>query len=295
MFAVYAPDTDQDSLWAINPDGTGLRQITGPDFGCPNLSPDGSLIAACGSKPGHERPLLEAELVDPESGAIRGLWNRDPDMGRVCVKWSPDGRRLGCEWWQPADNPTEGGLGSVRASDGGGFRKITDGPAGLDGWFGGYAPDGRSIVYGNDLTVDDSGLYVVRINGSHNHRLTPKRILVGSGGDYSPNGKLIAFSAHANAKVRQTIFVVRPDGTGLRRLAIHESGEPCGGDASTDPSAVGCTDPSWSPDGRELVFRYNTPDETDLQVLNLATGDVHTITSGSFADLEDWGPTPCHR
>jgi Tol biopolymer transport system component len=64
--------------------------------------------------------------------------------------------------------------------------------------------------------------------------------------DWSPDGHWIAFSLH-----ECRIAMIRPDGTGLRRIPSRSPG--------------GCeTDPAFTPDGRHLVYeRYNAVNDDD--------------------------------
>jgi Tol biopolymer transport system component len=94
-----------------------------------------------------------------------------------------------------------------------------------------WAPGGRRIVY-----QDRAGSLVVL---DANDR---KRVIVAAGREpaWSPDGRLIAFSRCVATGC--SLWVVRPNGTGLRRLT----------NGTLNASA-----PNWSPDGRQLVFQAN--------------------------------------
>ena len=132
--------------------------------------------------------------------------------------WSPDGSRLAVLRTRPnqivvmnADrsHPVPVGVGSAPA----------------------WSPDGKSIAY---LEADANAtryLAIARADGAGSRRLFR---VEASGSDdrpaWSTDGRLIAFHTGVD------ISVVRPDGTGLRRL-IRGAGYP-----------------DWSPDGKKLVF-----------------------------------------
>tara|TARA_Y100000590_G_scaffold280962_1_gene315670 strand:- start:538 stop:1881 length:1344 start_codon:yes stop_codon:yes gene_type:complete len=106
-----------------------------------------------------------------------------------------------------------------------------------------YSPDGKYICFNSDR----SGLqqiYVMRSDGSNVKRITFGKGLYGTP-VWSPRGDLIAFTkVH---KGRFYIGVMRPDGTGERLLTENFYQEA----------------PSWSPNGRVLIFYRET--KTDDQ------------------------------
>jgi len=88
------------------------------------------------------------------------------------------------------------------------------------------SPEGKRIVFGRN-----TGIYVMRSDGTHKHRLAD-----GSDPVFSPNGKRIAF-ARDNA-----IFVMRANGS--HEHAVIPSPPPFG---VADPSQLVLADPSWRP------------------------------------------------
>jgi len=101
-----------------------------------------------------------------------------------------------------------------------------------------YSPDGKYICFNSDR----SGLqqiYVMRSDGSNVKRITFGKGLYGTP-VWSPRGDLIAFTrVH---KGRFYIGVMRPDGSGERLLTENFYQEA----------------PSWSPNGRVLIFYRET-------------------------------------
>ncbi|TNE66702.1 MAG: Tol-Pal system protein TolB [Alphaproteobacteria bacterium] len=102
-----------------------------------------------------------------------------------------------------------------------------------------YSPDGRHIVFNSDRGGSQQ-LYVMDADGSNVHRIS-----FGNGRYatpvWSPRGDLIAFTKIGDGKFR--IGVMRPDGKGERVLtnAYQDEG------------------PTWSPNGRVLMFFRTTP------------------------------------
>src|SRR5262249_3488319 len=156
--------------------------------------------------------------------------------------WSPDGRRIACG----ADQ----GIYSVRSSDGGDARLIAVPPPGDDGALGGYSPDGRYINFWTVTDSGDSGLYVAATDGSGTvRRITDPSVIVVSVGDWAPDGTKLVFAARSDPEHRAQLWTIHPDGTHLRQVKLRLPGPDCGG-AFADPTSVGCSDPTWSPDGR---------------------------------------------
>jgi len=106
-----------------------------------------------------------------------------------------------------------------------------------------YSPDGKYICFNSDR----SGLqqiYVMRSDGSNIKRITFGKGLYGTP-VWSPRGDLIAFTkVH---KGRFYIGVMRPDGSGERLLTENFYQEA----------------PSWSPNGRVLIFYRETKSDSE--------------------------------
>ena len=106
-----------------------------------------------------------------------------------------------------------------------------------------YSPDGKYICFNSDR----SGLqqiYVMRSDGSNVKRITFGKGLYGTP-VWSPRGDLIAFTkVH---KGRFYIGVMRPDGSGERLLTENYYQEA----------------PSWSPNGRVLIFYRETKSDSE--------------------------------
>jgi Tol biopolymer transport system component len=112
-----------------------------------------------------------------------------------------------------------------------------------------FSPDGRRIVYAANV-LDSSNDYtkkgtidLISTDGTHQRSLTSGLRGDASGPTWSPDGRWIAFvdavSTDSGAGSRSDLYVVRRDGTGLRRLAIDI-------DDWSQPLA-------WAPDSRQIA------------------------------------------
>ena len=141
--------------------------------------------------------------------------------------WRPDSRALVFESTLP-------GVYSIYAInvDGTGLRRLT--PDSANNEQAHWSPDGRRIVFSSDRG-GHLDLYLMDPDGSHPVRLTT----TAAGGYYqasfSPDGRWIAFQGRPdNHETRDRLYVIAPDGSGLRQL--------------TD-STYGAEGPQWSATG----------------------------------------------
>jgi len=102
-----------------------------------------------------------------------------------------------------------------------------------------WSPDGREIAFASDRD-GGLGIYVMRADGSHTRRLSPRSV-EDSSPTWSPDARWIAFTRGKNDR----LYVMRADGRNVRPL-------------TSSPGARD-TDPAWSPDGTRIAFvRHET-------------------------------------
>jgi dipeptidyl aminopeptidase/acylaminoacyl peptidase len=213
-------DTDPHSVWW--PDGTRIlvTSTAGPVETATPVRP--ATVAADGS---------DFRLLD-------GVEDRSLNIG--CTAFSPDGGRLACTGY----TDFEGGVYTVRASDGGGLRAL----ARFQGLPGDFSPAGDEIVFTGDdsrgaLGDEPSTLYVIGSDGSGLREITPPgAVLAFSYASWSPDGEWIVF---VNAD--RGLSLVHPDGTGLREIAL-----------DAEASIAEVTTVTWSPDGGWIAMSAKT-------------------------------------
>ena len=169
--------------------------------------------------------------------------------------------------------------------DGTGLDRLTDDPAFDDQ--AAFSPDGKQIVF---VTTRASGTANLWILDTATRKATP--LTSGRGGDFrpawSPDGQWIAFSSDRESNLPPAkgrwerlhvvdIYLIRPDGTGLKRLTEH--GNFCG-------------NPKWTHDSKSIVaycmsaeetftYRFGPADgETNLVQINIANGETIPVKAG---------------
>jgi Tol biopolymer transport system component len=166
----------------------------------------------------------------------------------------------------------------------------------------GLSADGSRVAFGN---------HVVDVDGRNLRQIAPANLFIGdefgtfSGGlatpQWSPDGSLIAFTSsndtfptnppERNSQRRMDIWVVRPDGTNLRRLTTDTVG-PLG---TNDPGDFGAAYPAWTRDGRITFTRYPKPPTTKFEVwvIDPDGTDEARLESSDPAALTATGCTSC--
>lgn len=145
------------------------------------------------------------------------------------------------------------------------------------------------IVY-TDKQTGNSSILVMRPDGSGKRKvfdaadrgLDPKLVQQGLAGAFqpawSPDGEWITFGLGAwfflRDKANAAVWRVRADGTGAEQLT--DGKQHCGF-------------PSYSGDGKEIVYRLWSDDEKGLRILNLETRQTRVLTQG-YDNLPGWSP-----
>ena len=280
--------------YTMNPDGSNVQPLFPAGFtsGSPHWSPDGSQVAVTSGLGVPCPPTCTGNtvIVNPDTGDYRVLAAQGfPAVSTWCSIWSPDAMHFVCDGENDSDSSVNG-LYIIRSSDGGGLTRITNAGGGTDLPFD-YSPDGTQIVFGRTgpfHTCDKtSAVYVVNVDGSGLHRITPWGFC-DDDGSWSPDGTKIAFEQSPvlrdGSRFRQggSLFVVHPDGTGLAKIALATDSRSFAGDVS------------WSPDGTKIVFLLGTRTTPEgIATANANGTGVRQITSSpTFDHQADWGSHP---
>ena len=282
-FSRSNPALEDTQVYVVNPNGTGERLVQGPtDVGeVPRWFPDGAHIATCCDVPGGG-----SRIINPDDGTFRDIDGQYPGLFNPCGSPSPDGTLLLCETF--SDDGSQNGIHTIRSSDGGGLTQITSNPGG-DDVPGSWSPNGKRIVF---LRTTVDALFVVNTNGTGLKQITPAGLDFSSFGSWSPQGNEIVFSQHVTPDVHSSIWVVHADGSDLHEINVQPA-SACGG-ANADPSAKGCNEPTWSPDGTKIAFVRSFHNDVDGEIytVNVDGTGLTQVTHAPGSGSPDWGTHP---
>lgn len=241
-------------LYTIRPDGKGLTLVS--RFRCcgissetsPAWAPDGRTLAFVRSTFRGSDWQFEIHTRRIARGAQRVTrpGSRDLDFS---PSWSPDGSVIVFDR-DLADEDTRSIY--IVAPNGTGLRRLTRGYEDDDA---AWSPDGGRIAFARHprntfvYWPGKARLMLMNPDGSNPRAFPRGRGIAGREPAWSPDGRRLAFLSYRDRYGRSCdrercyahaeVYVVRNDGTGLRRLTRTRADE--GG-------------PTWSPDGRSVAF-----------------------------------------
>jgi TolB protein len=281
VFADYIAN----QIYSVNPDGTGLVQLThvgdGKFAGWPDSSPDGEHVAFESNRSGN----LRLWIMNADGTHLRMVAEDRDKVSQQVPAYTPDGTRL----VYTRCVPRACAIYSVGV-DGTDRRALTPfqrPPFEVFDLFPAVSPDGAWIAFtrfNQNVNGVIAQIYVMRADGSDVHAISAAA-LEGANPDWSPDGKRIAFtSACCGGRLGSNIYVMNADGTGSRGL----TGE-------TYPNNG--IDPSYSPEGDRIAFasdrRYNDFCCQDLFVMKAGGADETLIPTGLSGVYDpSWGTLP---
>lgn len=266
-FSSYTGNNEFDTeIFTINPDGTGLTQLTSNariDEAEPKWSPDGKRILYLRNR----RPVGDSDLwvMNADGSGQTQLTEGRPILAGPT--WSPDGSKVA---FVSRPNGSQSDI-YVMNADGSGIRRLTNSSA--TEYALSWSPDGTKIAIARDNDV-----YVMSANGGDATNLTNGRIYRGGLSrsiDWSPDGSKIAFHFYCSPLECHSVFIMEPDGSGLRRISN-------GGTVS------------WSPDGTQIAVLYGAPFETRILVMNPDGSNARSVTDNLPGPVSgpSWQPLP---
>ena len=299
VFKRYYERNRWGALFTIGSDGRGEKQLTHTPRNVfddqPDWSPDASLIiftrcsqdAPCAIytvKPNGSKLKRQSPKPCPpgppqcEDGANASFL---PDGRHFVYTRATGGERHFANWDQIEHSDIV-----VRDADGGKPRVlISSKPYEADYNSPQFSPDGSRIVYvrvNSPLSKPSlkQALFVASANGRGSRRITPWSLDAGDDPDWAPNGKLIVFRSHQEGGGQSQIYVVRPNGLGLRAITHFKPG--------TDVHSY-----SFSPDGKWItVSKTGTGGLPDVFVMHPDGRNIRPVTHSKLWDsAPDWGTT----
>ena len=300
------------SVYLIHPDGSGLRKLTNPGIcsGAPKWSADSKQVVF------YEMPVestWDARVFQLSTRATSQIVSIDLSTGKRTELTSGPGLKLGPQFLPDgrfgyatksgkqqgivySDSRTAKFPGQLRSPswspDGTHviYEKVDYSPRVqnqlLYSWEPGYeyrytdvfpslSRDGTLVLTTKNA---NSSVATMKPDGSDTKIIFPAERGAAFAPSWSPDGGRVAFGYGGFLQGRKTngakILVVNRDGTGMEELT---------------PNLPNAGFPSWSADGKELVYRSFTLNERGLRIINLETKKTKVLTTGAD-NLPYWSP-----
>ena len=154
-------------------------------------------------------------------------------------------------------------------ADGTGFRQLTSDP--VRHWYASLAPDGSSVVYSAYVADNVFEIFEMDLTSGVVKQLTDNLgVLIAP--EISPDGQSITFT-RGDANGASQIWVM--DRNGANPQKIHGQG----------------WDPTWSPDGTQILFASNMEGSNQLFVVNRNGSNARRVTDfDALRGRSDWSP-----
>ena len=220
----------------------------------PAFSPDGTLVAFRENDGARNTGIYTTVVGGEKSVQV----THDP--GDCCPTWSPDGRQI-------AFTRYSGKLVSIYIVPalGGTERLLYRGTASMGGGIS-WSPDGKLIAFPESSGADPThaSVSVVALADSSTHTLSsPPPASVDNEPAFSPDGTQLAFIRSTVAGVSNDVFVMPAAGGPAKRLTFDN--RPIMGP------------PTWTSDGREIIFTSNRGAVTGLWRINASGGTPRPV------------------
>ncbi len=260
----------QTDIFAIDRDGSGLRQLTNDSARelAMSWSPDGSQLIF--QRSSDEDGSTELYMVNADGSGLLNLTRNPGDDWSPA--WSPDGSQIAFY------SQRSGGMALFLMD----LTQVLSGKDSLSaviipgtemGAWPSWSPDGKQIVYRQELPGNDE-IFVINADGSNPINLTQHSANDYSP-DWSPDGKTIIFESIRDGNYE--IYAINPDGSHLRRLTNHPLEDQ---------------HPRWSPDGSVILYSHHG----ELYLMNADGSDPRAFAgksiSGNFAEWRTCPESP---
>ncbi len=250
-------------VWTIDSDGANVIPVT-PSGMSPQWVPSGRGLVY-NVLDGVRNPLMHVDLT---TGAQRVLVVA-PGTENFSPTVSPqDGRTV--IFARVSENGTD--LYSVPL-EGGMPRRLTVG-RGRASQQPSFSPDGQRIVFSSDRSGRND-VYISDADGTNVEALSAATFGdrgVRNGPDWSPDGRLVAFSSLND--VSKQIMTISLKDQSIRAVATEGRND----------------DPSWAPDSRHVVFTSSRSGINQLWVTDVESGRTRQLRTPSESRLAAWSP-----
>jgi Tol biopolymer transport system component len=250
-----------DAIFLMRPDGTDTHPLlvaSKPETFHPDWSPDGSQVAyeAAGSK------ADDIWLARADGSLPTVLVDRSTECASLCgdaayPAWSPEGGSIAFIRFDFDGKQLHGCVLEVVDVATGVRRVVYEGPASTVLDYPRWSPDGRSLVFESTTFPDPSlpeggatGSTIAIVDASKpgaRASILTKPGMFATYPDWNPTGDLIVFSTYDLGEFQATdepsnLYTIKPDGSEMSKVT------------SYGPGGQRATQPTWTPDGKRILF-----------------------------------------
>jgi hypothetical protein len=253
MFVSQTNGSDEISIPMPGPEGGGRWSRSGTQIAVMTVLSDQRVGTA---------------IIAPDGTVLRVLEIPDATLNVSCTIWSSDDARLACEAWDDTD-PSRDGIYTVRASDGGDLKRLTNPPEGMKDLPGDFSPTGQLIFKRHTGDEGNGPLMLVDADGGE-----PRMFyngMVEDPGRFPSDGQFVATSMNG------ILLVIKVDGTIVHEITV--DGKYLFG-------------PAWSPDGTRIAFSMTTMGQafSDIYSSMPDGNDRQQVTQTNDNEIGvDWG------
>lgn len=282
-------------LFTINPDGSGLKQITRLEVRNSSIpgaqqaiwSPDGKAIIFDSDYERTKKNVISLFTIKPDG---TGLKRVPLYLGQFVGEpaYSSSGKMI-CFTWDADGSPVHQQGIEIANADGSEVQRLTwlDQPNALD-QRANWSPDGKWIAYTEVRGPGQSAILKMKPDGSGRFVVLTPWPMAANNAKWSPDGTRIAFNSHNDPQpgADANLFTMRPDGTGMVQLTHYTGGK------------LNAYLGGWSPDGKQIVFhlRGANPDAPGVNQLFIIDADgshmrqLTNLPHGMNPGYASWSP-----
>ena len=160
----------------------------------------------------------------------------------------------------------------IMNADGTGYRRLTT-EDDIRHFYPSLSPDGRRVLYSAFRQANVYEIYAYDLNDGSIDRLT-NRIGVLTAPEYSPDGQFITFSRGTPNTGKHQIVTMERNGNNPKNF----------------PNVEGW-DPTWSPDGKQILFASDKNGSVQLFAIRADGKNLHQISNlPAIRGRSDWSP-----
>jgi TolB protein len=291
--------TGDYEVFKMNPDGTGVKQLTAnkiDDYRA-SLSPDGRKVVyqSYGKQTSNPQGDGEIYVMNALDGSSKkNLSNTGAGVSDAYPIFSPDGKMVAyrSDGKQTSNPEGDEEVYRVNVLDGTGKKNLTNTGEGIDDYAAAFTPCGKRIAYttygkrASNPEGDEEIYRMSALDGAGKTNLT-NNADDDYGPVFSPDGTKIAYQSYGvqptNLEGDSEVYVMNADGSGPKNL-------------TNNGVDVFDLEPVFSPDGLKIAYQSygvqpsNLEGDNEIYSMIAADGSGQTNLTNNGTDVQDYSP-----